>query len=247
VSYIFWLAGGLTAIYSIIFDSFKNTSKNVSVGISTEAVFLFGFFLLIIFFGYLVYRSNCPYWTILKFRKITRIKDKSGKKAEVTLIKKMQANYKGLSFSEYGNIAGTGGGNKIKHFILNGERISKENIKTGNLGALFIKENFEDCVERNQVKFSTLSYIAEDCYLNPNKEDSGVPVVSNSIKKIVIEVHLPKDKPAKKAYVLELGGHEGSKEIKRYNNVDIYNKNTFLEWEKHKPKTGRYFKLIWEW
>ncbi|MFH1192684.1 MAG: hypothetical protein V1655_04405 [bacterium] len=238
IEYISLCFGVISAILGFI--KIKESSFSISV------IIVLCLALVLFLFAWYLHRLNKPNWTILKCRKITNIKDEFGKEAQVCLIKKMQANRKEVDFSTYGDMGGSGGKNNFKNFVLNGENVLNERIETKSNGMMRIKEYHRGPIEKGQIIYSALSYLAVNCYQNIDQEDSAVRIVT-AVKRITIEVHLPVNKPAKKAQVVEFKGYDDSKYVVKKYEVDIYNKGTFLEWEKKNPKVGRYFKLVWEW
>jgi len=181
--------------------------------------------------------SSRPPWSIIEYHKILKIKTRSGRTAQITMINKIRANHGGLTEFIHRNIRSDG---QIKNFRFGSNPVPVSDITT-EAQEFIVHERFAREAHRGEILSSHLTFDLIDSYKEAHNFTGHVPDFFTT--KAKIEIHFPKSRPPRNAKAYRGIGAErcelGVPIISTDGNVAI--------WEGAKLKPGQRYRVEWDW
>jgi hypothetical protein len=179
---------------------------------------------------------GCPPWTVLEYHNLLKIKTRNGNSATLTKTIKIKANHQGLTEFIHRNIRSDG---QIGGFYLGSTPVPISDI-TIEAQEYIVREKLTE-VRRGEIKTSQIKFDLKSSFKESHEFTGYAP--DYYTKKAKIEIHFPRNRPARNAKAYCGIGAE-----RRELNLPVVSGNgNIVTWEREKLKPGQRYRVEWDW
>lgn len=186
--------------------------------------------------AWLYWFLNQPEFTLLEVRRVIRLLDRDGTRAQMERYQEARANHKGLSEFCHKGIMADG---SIENIRIDGDEPDYQALECG---AIVVCKYFPDTLERGEKLEMTLTYDLVNSFTK--KSEAIIHVISHKTKRLTLEVQCPSDRPVRDVKAsLRYGGQKFKLLPKPKRSPD----SCQIVLEIKRPKLGEEYYLEWDW